>query len=98
LLDAARPCVLPTYSRSTMLRVSLLLAGFFVGAGHATGEKEETTIAANTRGLVPDPLNLAWLDRARRSHSAEPMHEPIYRQAPLSPESWERLQAHPQFS
>jgi len=36
-----------TYSRSTILRVTLLLAGFFVGVGHATGEKEETTIAAN---------------------------------------------------
>src|SRR5438552_8901063 len=30
LLDPARPCALPTYSRSTMLRVTLLLAGFFV--------------------------------------------------------------------
>ena len=48
LLDPKRPCALPTYSRSTMLRVALLLAGFFVGIGHATGEKEETTIAANT--------------------------------------------------
>src|SRR5262249_13487742 len=37
-LDPARPCALPTYSRSTMLRVTLLLAGFFVGIGHATGE------------------------------------------------------------
>jgi tRNA U34 5-methylaminomethyl-2-thiouridine-forming methyltransferase MnmC len=27
-LDAARPCALPTYSRSTLLRVTLLLAGF----------------------------------------------------------------------
>ncbi len=57
LLDPLRPCALPTYSRSTMLRVSLLLAGFFVGAGHATGEKEETTIAANTRDLISEPLD-----------------------------------------
>src|SRR5204862_4638705 len=47
LLDPQRPCALPTYSRSTMLRVTLLLAGFHVGVGHATGEKEETTLAAN---------------------------------------------------
>jgi len=40
LLDTARPCALPTYSRSTMLRVTLLLAGCFVGVGHATGEKD----------------------------------------------------------
>ena len=61
LLDPARPCALPTYSRSTMLRVTLLLAGFFVGAGHATGEKEETTIAANALELVSEPLDLKWL-------------------------------------
>lgn len=97
LLDPARPCAMPTYSRSTMLRVTLLLAGFYVGAGHATGEKEETTIAANTLGLLREPLGLAWLKRARNSTSAEPMWEPSYRQAPLSEESWDRLRRHPQF-
>ncbi len=80
-----------------MLRVTLLLAGFFVGAGHATGEKEETTIAANTPDLLDEPLSRDWLDRARRSKSAEPMWEPVYRQAHLSPESWEKLRQHPQF-
>jgi len=97
LLDPARPCALPTYSRSTMMRVSLLLAGFFVGAGHATGEKEETTIAANTLDLISEPLDHKWLQRARNSTSAEPMWEPSYRQAPLTGESWEKLQQHPQF-
>lgn len=97
LLDAERPCALPTYSRSTMLRVSLLLAGFFVGAGHATGEKEETTIAANTMALLDEPLDRAWLARVRRSTSAEPLWEPAYRQAPLAAETWEKLCEHPQF-
>jgi hypothetical protein len=97
LLDPQRPCALPTYSRSTILRVTLLLAGFFVGVGHATGEKEETTIAANDLSLISEPLDCGWLERARRSHSAEPMIEPIYRTAPLSDESWKKLQAHPQF-
>jgi len=97
LLDPLRPCVLPTYSRSTMLRVTLLLAGFFVGAGHATGEKEETTIAANTLELIEEPLDRRWLQRVRRSTSAEPLHEGIYRQAPLSPPAWEELQSHPLF-
>jgi tRNA U34 5-methylaminomethyl-2-thiouridine-forming methyltransferase MnmC len=96
-LDPARPCALPTYSRSTMLRVTLLLAGFFVGVGHATGEKEETTIAANHWELVTEPLDQRWLQRARRSTSAEPMWEPVYQQARLAPETWERLQQHPQF-
>ena len=97
LLDPQRPCALPTYSRSTMLRVTLLLAGFFVGVGHATGEKDETTIAANTRDLISEPLDRTWLQRVRRSTSAEPLREPVYRQAPLSAETWEKLQEHEQF-
>jgi tRNA U34 5-methylaminomethyl-2-thiouridine-forming methyltransferase MnmC len=97
LLDPQRSCALPTYSRSTILRVTLLLAGFFVGVGHATGEKEETTIAANDLNLIAEPLNRRWLERAKRSHRAEPMTEPVYRIAPLSDESWKKLQAHPQF-
>jgi tRNA U34 5-methylaminomethyl-2-thiouridine-forming methyltransferase MnmC len=98
LLDPARPCALPTYSRSTILRVTLLLAGFFVGVGHATGEKEETTVAANTMSLIAEPLDRRWLERARRSSSAEPLWEPVYRQAPLAPATWQRLQEHSQFS
>jgi tRNA U34 5-methylaminomethyl-2-thiouridine-forming methyltransferase MnmC len=98
LLDPNRPCAMPTYSRSTLLRVSLLLAGFFVGAGHATGEKEETTIAANTLDLLDEPLDRHWLARSRRSTSAEPLWEPVYRQARMSPETWERLVSHPQFA
>ncbi len=96
-LAPERPCALPTYSRSTMLRVTLLLAGFFVGAGQATGEKEETTIAANTLELIAKPLDQRWLQRAHRSTSAEPLWEPKYRQAPLSESSWEKLREHPQF-
>lgn len=97
LLDPARPCALPTYSRSTMMRVTLLLAGFYVGAGHATGEKEETTLAANSLSLLDEPLPAKWLERARVSYSAEPMWDAVYRQAPLTEESWAKLQAHPQF-
>ena len=96
-LDPLRPCAMPTYSRSTMLRVTLLLAGFFVGIGHATGEKEETTLAGNVPELLDQPLPRAWLRRARLSKSAEPMWDPIYRQSRLCPETWERLLQHPQF-
>jgi tRNA U34 5-methylaminomethyl-2-thiouridine-forming methyltransferase MnmC len=97
LLAPDRPCALPTYSRSTMLRVTLLLAGFHVGVGHATGDKEETTIAANSLALIAEPLDRRWLQRAHRSTSAEPLWEPVYRQAPLSPATWDKLQHHPQF-
>jgi tRNA U34 5-methylaminomethyl-2-thiouridine-forming methyltransferase MnmC len=97
LLHPQRPCALTTYSRSTMLRATLLLAGFYVGIGQATGEKEETTIAANTLSLIDEPLDRRWLARARRSTSAEPLWGPVYRQARLSLATWERLQEHRQF-
>lgn len=97
LLDPRRPCNLTTYSRSTMLRATLLLAGFFVGRGEATGLKEETTIAANTPELIESPLDRRWLERACRSSSAEPLRAANYRQSPLSGDTWRQLQAHPQF-
>jgi len=97
LLDPVRACALPTYSRSTLFRVTLLLAGFFVGVGHATGEKEETTIAANTLDLISEPLDRKWLERARRSTSAEPLWEAVYRQERLSGDTWEKLRQHRQF-
>jgi hypothetical protein len=97
-LDPARPCSMPTYSRSTMLRVTLLLAGFSVGKGHATGEKEETTIAANRPELISEPLGRDWLMRVKRSRSAEPLHDAKYIQQPVRDETWERLRAHPQFT
>jgi len=96
-LDPERPCALPTYSRSTILRVTLLLAGFYVGVGHPTGEKEETTIAANTPDLLDEPLDRRWLERALRSHSAEPLWKPKWQVSPLSLVSRDRLQRHPQF-
>jgi tRNA U34 5-methylaminomethyl-2-thiouridine-forming methyltransferase MnmC len=96
--DPQRPCALATYSRSTIPRVTLLLAGFFVGAGDAVAEKNETTIAANNLKLVERPLGARWLARARTSHSAEPLYTNEYRIAPLAPETWERLRQHPQFA
>ena len=98
LLDPSRPCAMPTYSRSTMLRVTLLLAGFYVGKGHATGEKEETTIAANSLGWITEPLDCSWLMRCKRSRSAEPLRTAAYRQSPLADATWEQLRTHPQFS
>jgi hypothetical protein len=97
-LPSATAASLATYSRSTLLRVTLLLAGFWVGAGEATGEKEETTLAATRPELIPRLLDSQWLGRALRSTSAEPLHQPVYRQAPLDPTSREALLAHPQFA
>ncbi|HTI71210.1 MAG TPA: MnmC family methyltransferase [Candidatus Limnocylindria bacterium] len=96
-LNPNRPCSLATYSRSTLVRSTLLRAGFFVGSGEATGEKEETTIAANRPELVPRILGAEWLQRAYRSTSAEPLHGPHYVKKPLAPETREILERHPQF-
>ncbi|MBL9135710.1 MAG: hypothetical protein JNK85_07575 [Verrucomicrobiales bacterium] len=96
-LDPARPASLATYSRSTAPRVSMLLAGFYVGKGGATGFKEETTLASTDLGLLRDPLGSRWLARARRSGAAEPWTSPPYRDQPLSDKRWEQLRAHPQF-
>jgi hypothetical protein len=97
-LDPARPCALTTYSRSTMIRATVLLAGFFVGIGHATGMKEETTIAANSLELILEPLDTRWLKRAARSDSAEPLRRPVYSRSAILPETMEKLRQHPQFS
>jgi tRNA U34 5-methylaminomethyl-2-thiouridine-forming methyltransferase MnmC len=97
-LDPQRPCALANFTRSTMARVAMLLGGWFVGVGHASGMKEETTVAANRMELLNEPLNSRWLERVRRSDSAEPLWESDYRRAPLSERTSERLRNHPQFS
>jgi hypothetical protein len=98
LLDPARPCAMPTYSRSTMLRVTLLLAGFFVGTGRAIGEKDQTTIAANSLSLIEAPLPRDWLKRARNSTCAEPLRDGAYRREALSEATWNALVEHRQFA
>ena len=74
-LDANRPCTLTSYSRSTAVRVTLVLAGFFVGRGAATGEKDETTVAATHRELLASPLGEDWLRRVRRSTRSGPLRD-----------------------
>jgi tRNA U34 5-methylaminomethyl-2-thiouridine-forming methyltransferase MnmC len=96
-LSPQRPCALATFSRSTLARAAMLLGGFFVGVGRPSGLKEETTVAANRLELVDEPLARRWLERARRSHSAEPLYDPVYRQVRLSARTLSRLQRHPQW-
>lgn len=97
-LDPARGCLLATYSRSTAVRVALLLAGFHVGTGAGTGTKEETTVAANRPELIGARLGARWLERARRSGAAEPWTNPPYEGRPLTERTWERLRGCAQFS
>ena len=44
--------VVLTYSAATAVRSSMLLAGFHVGRGHASGARSETTIATRKRELT----------------------------------------------
>jgi queuine tRNA-ribosyltransferase len=83
--------VLATYSAATPTRVSLLLAGFFVGAGIPTGTKQETTVAASHLELLKEPLGERWLERWERS-SAKAPHG-----LELTPELEAELRAHEQW-
>jgi len=93
----APDCTMTNYTRSTSVRVTMLLAGWFVGTGVPTGEKEETTIAANRHGLLEKPLGHAWLSRVRSSTNASPLRGRNYERGPIMPEDYARLTVHPQF-
>lgn len=97
-LDPQRPCAFATFTRSTLARAAMLLGGFFVGVGHPSGLKEETTVAANRLELLAEPLDRRWLERAARSDSAEPLVEPVYRRARLIDSTWKCLRQHSQFT
>lgn len=91
-LDPARPCTLTSYSRSTSIRVTLLLAGFHVGCGGAIGEKDQTTVAATHRDLLAQPLSAEWLGRVERSTRGAPLRE-SRNPGPISREDLSALRA-----
>jgi hypothetical protein len=93
----APPCTMTNYTRSTSVRVTMLLAGWFVGTGVPTGDKEVTTIAANHLDLLKEPLDETWLARVRSSTNAEPMRGRNNERGPISAEDYARLITHPQF-
>jgi tRNA U34 5-methylaminomethyl-2-thiouridine-forming methyltransferase MnmC len=93
----APPCLLTNYTRSTAVRVTLALAGWFVGTGVPTGEKTETTIASNRLDLLERPLDRDWLKRVRGSTNAAPFRNGLYAPGPISREDLAALEALPQF-
>ena len=93
----APPCTMTNYTRSTSVRVTMLLAGWFVGTGVPTGDKEVTTIAANHLDLLKEPLDETWLARVRSSTNAEPMRGRNNERGPISAEDYARLITHPQL-
>jgi queuine tRNA-ribosyltransferase len=83
-------CTLFTYSTATATRSALLLAGFHVGVGDASGPKEETTAAALPPAAPARPLDARWLARLARSSAAWPADAP--------PGALDLVRAHPQFA
>lgn len=91
-------CTMTNYTRSTSARVTMALAGWFVGKGVPTGDKDETTIAANRIELLEQPLGKEWLSRVHSSTNAAPLRGRNYERGPIAPEDYARLLAHPQFT
>ena len=62
-------CEFYTYSASTLVRASLLRAGFFVGSGSGTSMKRESTVASTAMDRLENPLqvNEDWLAKLSRS-------------------------------
>ncbi len=97
-LNPERSCLLTNYTRSTRVRVSMLLAGFSVGVGCSVHEKDETTIASNCLASLTRPLGRAWLEkRVRVSHSAAPLRHGSYLSGPIGNADFEMLSGLPQF-
>ncbi|MGK5081771.1 MnmC family methyltransferase [Bdellovibrionota bacterium FG-1] len=88
------PCMMTNYTRSTAVRVTLLLAGFFVGRGCSVGTKDETTVATNQRELLNHPLDQEWLETTvRQSSNAAPITGANQPKSPISPSDLEQLRS-----
>ena len=79
-----------TYSSSTTTRVALLLAGFAVGTGEATGTQRQTTVAAVDPRDLLQPFDRRFLERLTRSSAPLPSDAPA--------DALERIRALPQFA
>lgn len=91
-----RHCLLTSYSRSTSVRTTLLFAGWFIGSGSATGNKEETSLAATHLSLLEKPLPCSWLQRVSKSHKTGPLTATLsFPQTAI--EIVDLLRKHPQF-
>lgn len=86
------------HSRSTAVRATLLLAGFYVGSGTALGGKEETTLVAMSPGRIFRPLDRRWLQRLERSSSGSPIRGRGFVPRPADKEDLARISRHPQFA
>lgn len=96
-LSNKSPCLMTCFSRSTSIRTTLLLAGFYVGMGFGIGEKTETTVASNQLQLLLQPLAWGWLNKVQNSTNSAPLKTEIYQKSKISDEEFNLLKSLPQF-
>jgi tRNA U34 5-methylaminomethyl-2-thiouridine-forming methyltransferase MnmC len=97
-LPNERPAFLTNYTRSTSVRVTLLLAGFYVGYGSGIGDKEETTFASNFLESLERPLDQRWLDRLKVSRNSAPIRAgTIEKEVRIDADDMALILRHPQF-
>ena len=93
----APSCMMTNYTRSTAVRVTMALAGWFVGKGVPTGDKTETTIAANRPELLDKLLGEDWINRVRSSTNAAPIRGRNDEKGPIAAEDFAALMTRLQF-
>ncbi|RZA17062.1 MAG: methyltransferase [Proteobacteria bacterium] len=96
-LGTERRYLLTNYTRATYVRVTWLLAGFYVGVGTSIGEKEETSLASNHLDELKAPLGPKFLVRTKISHSSAPLRGPGYSTGPIDAIDYQAVLSHPQF-
>ena len=96
-MDDTKPCLLTNYTRSTALRATLILAGFYVGVGSTIGDKEETTVVSNSLDLIENPLDELWLKRVKASQNANPIRGNSQSYGPITEEDYQLLITQKQF-
>jgi len=95
-MDPGVPCLLTNYTRSTSVRVTLLLAGFYVGYGWGIGDKGQTTVASNVFSALEHPLEVNWVEKVKISRNSGAMRGQPY-PGPILPEDLAALEALEQF-
>jgi hypothetical protein len=96
-LGSEVPFLMTNYTRSTAIRCTLLLAGFFVGVGCKIGDKGQTTIVSNKLEMLDQPLPKDWLTVAWTSRNGAPLRGSAYNVTPILEGDFKLLEKHPQF-
>lgn len=96
-LDNDTPCLLTNYTGSSAVRVTWLMAGFYVGVGAAIGRKAETTVASNHLSLLEQPLSIEWLAKRQVSQSSAPLRDAQHLAATISDADFAILGSQAQF-